>query len=420
MDNNLEIYTLRNTLDHVGAYVFTKDAECRYTYANKMVCDLFGAPLSEIVGKTDDDFFDLELSKQLHGNDLKALAGESIEGEEHNYIASTGETRIYWSVKQPIKDLDGHIIGLCGISTDITERRRLENELAEQRNLLNQVLENIDSYVYIKDKEGRYLYVNQNTAELYGVPKEKIIGELEKNILPGDIAHKLSLMDKKVFESGAKVTGEEIVSHADGSMQHCWSIKIPIASDDGSERLIGISTDITELIELKNKFQELAKRDELTKVMTRRFILEEAELLLKLAQRRHYQLAAIMIDIDNFKMVNDTYGHVFGDSYIVAITDACVGVIGEEDLIGRLGGDEFLIIMDETNPEAVSDAARQILKAVNGIDIKDPAGEPIAASVSIGCALSAEGMTLIDLIGKADDGLYTAKEAGRGRWYLSG
>ncbi|MDX1398982.1 MAG: PAS domain-containing protein, partial [Oceanospirillum sp.] len=72
MDNNLEIYTLRNTLDHVGAYVFTKDAECRYTYANKMVCDLFGAPLSEIVGKTDDDFFDLELSKQLHGNDLKA------------------------------------------------------------------------------------------------------------------------------------------------------------------------------------------------------------------------------------------------------------------------------------------------------------------------------------------------------------
>ncbi|MDX1399935.1 MAG: GGDEF domain-containing protein, partial [Oceanospirillum sp.] len=91
-----------------------------------------------------------------------------------------------------------------------------------------------------------------------------------------------------------------------------------------------------------------------------------------------------------------------------------------EGLIGRLGGDEFLIILDETNPEAVSDAARQILKAVNGIDIKDPAGEPIAASVSIGCALSAEGMTLIDLIGKADDGLYTAKEAGRGRWYLSG
>jgi len=76
----------------------------------------------------------------------------------------------------------------------------------------------------------------------------------------------------------------EVFPHTDGRIQHCWSIKIPIAGEDGSKRLIGISTDITELIELKNKFQDLARQDDLTKVMTRRFILEEAELMLRLAQ----------------------------------------------------------------------------------------------------------------------------------------
>lgn len=419
MDNKLEIFTLRNTLDHVGAYVFIKDTECRYTYANKMVCDLFGASLSEVVGKKDDDFFDLGLSEQLHDNDLKALAGESIEGEEHNYIASTGETRIYWSVKQPIKDPDGHIIGLFGISTDITERRRLEIELAEQRNLLNQVLENIDSYVYIKDTEGRYLYVNQNISELYGIPKEQIIGQLEADILPADIVQKFSQMDQKVFESGVKVAGEEVVPHTDGSIQHCWSIKIPIAGEDGSKRLIGVSTDITELIELKNKFQDLARQDDLTKVMTRRFVLEEAELMLRLAQSQGDQIAVIMVDIDFLKTVNDSFGHRFGDTYIVALAEACAEALQDSGLIGRLGGDEFLLVIPDTDRDHTTEIARRIQQAVKAIELQAPNGESLQVSVSMGGALSSEGMTLIDLIGKADDALYLTKDEGRGAWSLS-
>ena len=125
-----QIQRLSETLDHVGAYVFTKDQQGRYTYANKMVCDLFESPLNEIIGLTDSAFFDLSTFNQLQINDRRVLDhGEHIESEENNIIIASGELRTYWSVKKPIKNDRGQIIGMCGISTDITDRLKLEEDL---------------------------------------------------------------------------------------------------------------------------------------------------------------------------------------------------------------------------------------------------------------------------------------------------
>jgi PAS fold. len=113
---NEQIQRLSETLDHVGAYVFTKDPQGRYTYANKMVCNLFESRLSEIIGLTDSAFFDLSTFNQLQKNDRRVLDhGEHIESEENNIIIASGELRTYWSVKKPIKNDHGQIIGMCGI-----------------------------------------------------------------------------------------------------------------------------------------------------------------------------------------------------------------------------------------------------------------------------------------------------------------
>ena len=122
----------RYILDQVGAYIFTKDLEGRYTYANKMVTDLFGQPLSEVIGSSDERFFDILASDSLRKNDLRVLhLGERIESEEINVIESTGETRIYWSVKLPLFNEKKEIVGLCGISTDVTE---IKEALEKNRN----------------------------------------------------------------------------------------------------------------------------------------------------------------------------------------------------------------------------------------------------------------------------------------------
>lgn len=408
---------LKFTLDHVGAYVFTKDTEGRYTYANDMVCALFGQPLEHVIGQTDEQFFDLSISDELRQNDLQVLkSGEKIESEEHNIIAETGEERIYWTVKIPIRDPEGHITGLCGISTDITERLRLERELAEQKNLLSLVLENMDAYVYMKDRDRRYLYANEKLAQLYGKPVEDIVGHLEEDLLPKETADKFAALDRAVLDGGKKVAGEETVHGLDGQDIHCWSIKMPLFKDGEADRLIGISTDITEVIQLKNKFHDLARIDTLTGVLTRRFLIEHAEKELKRTQRRGAALALLVIDIDHFKSINDTYGHAFGDTYIKTIVDACQKTLRESDLMGRLGGDEFVIVIDDTDEAGMAIAAERFQNAVGTTAFTAPDGTELSLSVSIGAVLSCPSSSIDRLMADADAALYQAKEDGRGCW----
>lgn len=131
------ILQLRTILDQGGAYIFTKDAEGRYTYVNQKVQALFCQSFEAIIGKDDSHFFNLELANELQLNDRRVLAsGEIIEVEERNIIKDTGEERIYWSVKKPIYNKDGTIIGIYGISTDITERKAMEEALRKSENHL--------------------------------------------------------------------------------------------------------------------------------------------------------------------------------------------------------------------------------------------------------------------------------------------
>ena len=124
------IIGFRAILDQTGAYIFTKDIAGVYTYVNQKVEELFGETLANIVGKDDSHFFDLDLAHDLRLNDRLVIdEGKVIEKEEKNIIKSTGEIRYYWTVKKPLYNNFGQIIGMCGISTDITERKAMEATL---------------------------------------------------------------------------------------------------------------------------------------------------------------------------------------------------------------------------------------------------------------------------------------------------
>lgn len=108
-------------LDTLDIAVYSKDVEGRYTYANRMVRDLFGASLEEIVGQDDSAFFDLEEADDLKVNDREVMeSGVAVSREERDVVKATGEERVYWTVKAPITDASGTVIGLCGVSIDIT------------------------------------------------------------------------------------------------------------------------------------------------------------------------------------------------------------------------------------------------------------------------------------------------------------
>ncbi len=411
----LEVLSLRSVLDHLGAYVFTKDRLGKYTFANASVCQLFGATLEQVVGRDDNHFFDLTISNELYVNDRRVLEhGEVIAREEVNFVRPSGEKRIYWTVKTPIHDEAGQIVGICGISTDITERKQLEKDLQRQQGLLDAIINNVDAHVYIKSQERRFLYVNKPTAGLIGLPPEQIIGRLDNEVLPQEVADHFWALDRKVFESGVKQTGEESFYGADGAASHYWTVKVPVALPDQPPALIGFSTDITELHELKEELQRQVNLDPLTGVGNRRsFFIEGGKEFAK-GNRHGAPLSVLMLDIDHFKRVNDCHGHHVGDVVLKEIAARCLQCLRLYDVLGRIGGEEFAILLPNTDRAAAALTAERLCAALRAIEIEGEGQTTIRPTASIGVATIAPADQSFDcLLARADAAMYAAKQGGR-------
>jgi PAS domain S-box-containing protein len=173
-----QVESLRLTLDHVGAFVFTTDAQGRYTFANQMACDLLDRSLADIVGRRPADFFEAAPSDPLGLSYRRVLElGERDDLEERVVHKGFPEPREYWTVRMPLFLEQGAIAGMCIVSKDITDRRKLERQLEAQRQLLDAVLDNTEAFIYLKDEHLRYKYVNEKTAVLYGRDARDIVGK---------------------------------------------------------------------------------------------------------------------------------------------------------------------------------------------------------------------------------------------------
>ena len=409
-----EADALRAVLDDMGAYIFIKDANGCYTYANHQVLELFGLQLEQVIGKDDTHFFDLSISDQLRVNDLRVLQyGEVIEREETNFIKGTGETRIYWSVKKPLRDTDGNIIGICGISSDITERKRLETELREQKQLLDTVMNHVDAHIYMKTNHRTFLFANRKTAEMFGMSPQEIVGKRDIDVMPTRDADQLWKLDSEVFRTQRKQEGEESFKDAKGKLRHYWTVKIPLKSTSETGVLIGLSTDITELHIMKEELQRQASTDVLTGLPNRRSFYEYAQREFSRSVRTRLPLSVIALDIDHFKSVNDRYGHPVGDAVLTAVAKRCLEVVREADLLARTGGEEFSLILPETPLHTAMDVAERLRALFDGYDLQIP-GESISINMSLGVAMRTSNEKSFDsLFSRADKALLQAKQQGR-------
>lgn len=320
-----------------------------------------------------------------------------------------------WILVREQKLPDGAMISH---STDITARKQAELAFAEKNRMLVAAFRTMPDGVRILDSDGNMVAWNDQLFEVMDVPAETIISSpdpgkayLEFLAERGDFGDG-DVEDIVVERRDVISTGENIDQERQlptGKWIECRGNPI-----EGGGYIL-ICRDVTERTQARERLQYLASIDALTGINNRRSFLEIAGEEFKRAERYNRELSFLLVDVDYFKSINDRFGHATGDTVLRQVVAACRSVLRGSDEIGRIGGEEFAVVLPETGHEAACTAAERLRWAVEAIVV--PTGEDdTSVTVSVGIATADDKHKSIDdLMADADAALYKAKRAGRNR-----
>jgi PAS domain S-box-containing protein len=258
---------LRTLVDNLPDYVFAKDMKSRLLMSNVAHLRILGAArFRDVAGKTDLDFFPPEFAAGYLADDDSVLrSGQPIFNRQEPVVNSTGEQQWVLTSKVPWKDIHGDIIGLIGVSRDITARNIADEKQRQSEARLQAILDNSPTLIYLKDLDGRYLLVNLSFEVIFHVKRADVVGQADLDLFPEAVASAFRRNDQKALAGSGPIQFEEEVPLEDG-LHTFISAKFPLISTSGQPYAIcGISTDITERKkseeQLRKAYTVLAEND---------------------------------------------------------------------------------------------------------------------------------------------------------------
>lgn len=265
------------------------------------------------------------------------------------------------------------------------------------------------------DRNHRHLYINPTIERVTGLSAQAFIGKSKREIgLPAELVGQWEALVDRVLDS-QEPAEEEHELPTMGGPRHFLTRVVPERGPDGVIRtVLSTSHDITQLKSLQRQLALLASTDPLTSLLNRRGFIDRVQAQLSRVLRGEGRLSLVLLDVNNFKAINDRYGHTAGDTVLMAIGDALQQEIGSEDFVARLGGDEFCLGLVDIDADSAEAAAERIRRRIGDLDTGDRCPCPVSVSIGLTVASDADH-SVPDLLARVDRLMYRDKSGGRGQ-----
>ncbi|NTJ61184.1 EAL domain-containing protein [Agrobacterium rhizogenes] len=380
---------LEAMINYVPDYIYAKDRSGRFLFANMAIVLNNGfTHVDELIGLTDAEIHPMADAHKIEEVERQVMeSGKADLGVEERRLKGEG-----WLMmsRVPLRDRNGNIIGVVGASRDISARKRAEKLMSAQTKLLQDVARGVDLDVFLK--EARTL--------LEGL----LNGRRVSFALDGEQAEPLAgaILEFPIFSRDGGQHGALVTVQTDGDEAGLMEFFAGIA------QTVGIAIDRHRDIA---HIAYLAEHDALTGLPNRMLLDRKLSALLEKAARKRRSLAVAFVDLDNFKLVNDTLGHAAGDELLTVVAQRISTHIGARGIVSRIGGDEFIIVLEES-PEPIYERLAAVLADISKPMVVQGVEFRVGCSIGVACAME-HGKTASELFANADMALYRAKEAGR-------
>jgi diguanylate cyclase (GGDEF)-like protein/PAS domain S-box-containing protein len=384
---------------------------------------------------TDPRFASNPLVTDEHG--LRFFAGVPLQTESGELLGTLAVIDI---VPRLLSEEQGHTLEVLGRQVSarlelLLQRTALEQALKEKDEAaaglraseeLFRAFMNASPFMsYIKDSAGRLLFYNRSFAQRFGVSEYAWLGRTDEQLWSRNPNNSDRIHDLEVMVGDQIMESEEQVRGANGEVRSLRSFKFPCYDSAGNILLAGVAVDVSEeaahkaeleryhreLEEANNRLRKLAVTDELTGLRNRRAFEERLVMEFSMARRRNRELSVLLLDVDDFKKVNDCWGHAAGDEVLRRLAAILQTTVRLPDLPARYGGEEFVVLLPESGQESALGLARRMMERVS---IEQWENAPL--TISIGMAALDDSMTdAYQLVEKADGALYAAKRTGKNR-----
>ncbi|NUP49163.1 MAG: EAL domain-containing protein [Catenulispora sp.] len=436
----LDRICLHNLLSACADMIYFKDRQSRFLRVSESAAAFTGVPAEEMIGKTVRDYFTPQHAAAAFANEQRIMrTGQAVHDVEEPHLRpGTDQDETLSASKQPLRDFDGRVIGTFGISRDITARKIAERqlisrtaeltartaELTERTAALDRVRGELQTLIDTSpdlltryDRGLRCTFANPAAAELVGMPAGDMLGHTTRERGYGaEFLREWEQTLRQVLTTGQS-TEREFSVMVGAEYRFLHTRFVPELGQDGRVRsVLAVSRDLTERRRIEEALAEQAVRDPLTGLANRTLLVSRIAQAIELGAADpgagRGRLAVLFLDLDRFKLVNDSLGHAAGDELLVAVADRLRLAVRRGDLVARFGGDEFVVLCEAVQgyAEAATIAERIIDCLVRPFQC---AGQPMHVRASIGIALAEGPATTVDaLLRDADAAMYQAKAGG--------